>query len=267
MTSLGDGLRCRFSAVRGQTPPWSLSVALVLPALLGDVEVAQEGQHQEYDTISAGQFSQHAPWHATLGKTERDLSLDEAGVLRQIDLSALTVFYSADWLVNNEVDPGTVKDELIGMVHHGKPVEMVLTQKFGGDTDEDLFRGLVTVRRALQRLSYGQPEVRYWDLSVTEWRDNQVKRRSHSSRREGRARGHRLPATIKLTATDTLSSLSQFYYGTPAGWRWIAEDNGVRNWGQSSPLVGMSRFRTGSTFRIPLQPSRQVALDVSHRVA
>lgn len=60
-----------------------------------------------------------------------------------------------------------------------------------------------------------------------------------------------LPAVHQLTATDTLLSLSDDYYGAYDGWRTIAEDNGIRDWGMATPLTQRPGLKVGSRVRIP----------------
>lgn len=54
-----------------------------------------------------------------------------------------------------------------------------------------------------------------------------------------------------LTATDTLLSLSDDYFGAYDAWRSIAEDNGIRSWGMATPLTLMPGLSVGSRIRIP----------------
>lgn len=60
-----------------------------------------------------------------------------------------------------------------------------------------------------------------------------------------------LPTTHKLIATDTLESLAFEYFGAYEGWTAIAEANGFRAWGFTTPIMQSSRYRKGGVLKIP----------------
>lgn len=60
-----------------------------------------------------------------------------------------------------------------------------------------------------------------------------------------------LPTTHDLTDTDTFESLAFEYYGAYEGWTAIAEGNGFRTWGFSTPLMQSARYAKGGVLKIP----------------
>ena len=60
-----------------------------------------------------------------------------------------------------------------------------------------------------------------------------------------------LPTTHDLLDTDTLESLAFEYYGAYEGWTAIAEANGFRAWGFSTPIMQSTRYAKGGAFKIP----------------
>lgn len=51
--------------------------------------------------------------------------------------------------------------------------------------------------------------------------------------------------------TTTFYELAFEYYGAYEGWRAIAEANGMRDWGPSTPLELSKRYGRGGTLKIP----------------
>lgn len=111
----------------------------------------------------------------------------------------------------------------------------------------------VTFRSVQREIRPAENDTLYLTLSIKEWRDARVKKVGHRPPARHR-RGETRPRTHKLTATDTLRSLSMHYYGSYAFWREIRDANHIpARWGASTPLVRLpGRFRTGYAVTIPL---------------
>jgi len=73
-----------------------------------------------------------------------------------------------------------------------------------------------------------------------------------------------LPTTHELVDTDTLESLAFEYYGAYEGWLAIAEANGFRSWGFSTPIMQSTRYAKGGTLKIPAwQPATSKQLQAT----
>lgn len=227
----GEGLRVRFSSIKGVTPKGVLTRPLYLPATIGDVAWTEEAQHSEYDTVRAGQFSQPAMG----GPTARRL--------RQFDdFETLTLTWDPSWLVEEGHDPQGVRDALYAVLRSKKPVELLATLKFGAPV---LIRADVTFRSVRPQLRGGEPDTIYYTVKIAEWRNG-------STIRKGSDGDSKLPTTHILTATDSLYSLSKHYYdGSASGWDNIARANKITGFGKKTALVKHKRFKVGSKVKIP----------------
>lgn len=112
----------------------------------------------------------------------------------------------------------------------------------------------VTLRNLGKTTRFGEADTLYWDLGLTEWRQPLVKTRSTGT---SRVPGVTLPTTHVLTATDTLLSLSEAYYGHREGINAIKARNGISKWGSTDHLVnyptpGSGGLNVGSRITIPL---------------
>lgn len=233
---MSEGLRCRFSAIEGETPKGILGASLVMPAVLGNLEVEEEAQHAEYTTVSDGQFSQGAQG----GQTAR--------MLRAVTLEGLTLTWDAKWLVASGQDPEAVRGQLLAILRSKRAVSMLLTVGRPPTSSPEL-RMDVTFRSVRRTMKAGETDTRYFNVSIKEWRDPSAKRRGSKASRK---RGTKLPTTIKLTAADTLQSLAHSYYGSYSDWRDIRDANGISTkFGQSTPIVSLPRYKVGSTLKIP----------------
>lgn len=234
---MSEGLRCRLTAIPGETPKGILSKPMTLPALLGNLEVEEEAQHSEYTTVSAGQFSQGAQGGTT------------ARMLRSLSLEALTLTWDAAWLVEADVEESDVRGALFAILRSKKPVEMLVTLDEDVSADAEL-RMDVTFRSVRRVIRAKEVDTRYYTLTIKEWRDPSTKRRGSS--KQGRKPGVRFPTTTKLKSASTLSSLAQEFYGRADYWRDIRDANGIsKKFGQNTPLVSLSRFKVGSTIKLP----------------
>lgn len=233
--STGEGLIAKFSRIPGVTPKGVLDSPLRLPAVLNSVAIEEESQHSEYDTVSAGQFSQGAQGGSVARK------------LRGLDLEALTLDHDAAWLVESGQDPDEVKATLYAILRSHEAVEMMLVVKFG--ESEPLLRINCTFRSVREELKPQEIDTLYFVLSIKEWRDPSVERKGE---KEGRKPGVKFPTTKKLDSNDTLNSLAHEYYGRYEFWRDIRDTNGItKQFGQSTPLVQLARFKVGSTIKLP----------------
>jgi nucleoid-associated protein YgaU len=80
-------------------------------------------------------------------------------------------------------------------------------------------------------------------VRLKEWREPEGARKAAGS--------DKLPTTHRLTAKDTLHSLSVRYYHSALYATDIAAANGIRSWGKATPLVKSARFKVGSKIKIP----------------
>lgn len=228
----GQGLRVRLSRIPGETPKDVLRAPLYLPAVIDGFAWSEEFSHSEYETVRAGQLSQPAQGPAT------------ARMLRTVeDVETLTVEWDPPWLVEQGHDPDDVRRELFAIGRSRKPVELLATPKLGG---ESLLRMDVTVRSIRTQLRRGEPDSLYYSIAITEWRDATGARKG-----AGRGRSDKLPTTHKLTATDSLYSLSTHYYHSAVGADDIAKANGIRKFGRKTALVKSKRYKVGSKIKIP----------------
>lgn len=246
---MSEGLRVRLSRIRGETPKGILRQPLYLPAVMRGFGWTEEFSHVEYDTVSAGQFSQAAQGPKS------------ARQLRQLDdIETLTLKWDPVWLVEQGLDPKKVYDELFGVGRSRAPVQLYAAPRFPGET-KGFVRMNVTVRSISVQLREREPDTRYFVLRIVEWRSNEVERR-----RAGKA-GDRLPTTHILTATDTLYSLSQHYYHYAGGTGTIAAANGIKGFGKKTPLVKHKRLKVGTKIKIPKPPTHGANVQSGRGVA
>jgi nucleoid-associated protein YgaU len=233
------GLVVKFSRIGGVTGKGVLRQPLILPAVTDDFAFTEEAAFEDYDTVTGGEYSQPAAWR---GATRRRL--------RRLDITFLTVDFDPPW-VQSRRDQATIRDAAFGMLRGRTPVRMEANvYPDPGYTELEMN---VTIRSITRTLRPGLAQARYFDLAVTEWRDNAIQRRSSTaSRRRGTVS---LPTTHTLAAGDTLMGLSERYYGFFGGWRQIAQENGLGHWGPNTPLQQIGGSRVGRTkLRIPEKP-------------
>lgn len=232
------GLVVRLSRIGGVTGKGVLAQQLTLPAVTDDFAFGEEAAFEDYDTATGGEYSQAAAWK---GVTRRRL--------RRLDLTFITTDFSAPWL-NSARDQADIRAELSRILRSRSPFRFEANvHPDPGYTELEMN---ATLRSMTRTLRPGTAGTRYWDLSVVEWRDNAIQRRSSVV---SRSRGKQLPTTHTLRAGDTLASLSEKYYGFFAGWRQIAQANGLATWGQNTPLTQVGGYRVGKTkIKIPEKP-------------
>lgn len=225
----GEGLRVRIASIPGETPKTVLRAPLYFPVLLNGFGWTETFSHTEYDTVRGGEFSQPAMGPATARKL-RDTD----------DMETLTMSWEPSWLVEAGVEPDDVYDVLFGVGRSRKPVELLVAPKLG---ERPLLRMPITIRSIAIQMRKGEPDTLYYVVRAKEWRNASAERKG--------AGAPNLPTTHKLTASDSLHSLSTLYYKTATEWKAIAAANAIRGIGQSTKLVTMKRFKVGSKIKIP----------------
>lgn len=233
-----EGFRYRFARIPGVTPKALLPVPFYLPVALNELTVEEDLIHSDYDTVSAGEYSVAGPGGLAVRK------------LRTADLETLTIDWHryARWLSNPAATPAQVQAKIIALARGKHPFELLIVQGvyFGLGTPEEL-RMNITIRHLTKVAKPGEADTRYWTLQIKEWRDNGTGRRGIGS-------APHLPTTHLLTEKDTLQSLAKHYYGAYGAWRTIANANGVRNWGPTTELVKLAKFKIGDKVKIPKKP-------------
>lgn len=229
-----EGLMARLSAIPGHTPKGVLDSPLILPAILGNLDVTEEAQHNEYMTVAAGQFSQGAQG-GTVART-----------LRSTELEAITLAWDADWLIETGLTDEEVRGKLAQILRSKKPVELLLTLDEEGDPE---LRMDVTFRSMRRTLRTQENDTRYYSIGIKEWRDPSVERRGST---QSAKPGIKFPHMHPLVAGDSLASLAEDFYGSASHWRAIRDANGITTkFGQSTPLVSLGRYKVGSKIKLP----------------
>ena len=241
----GPGLRVRFSRIRGVTAKDVLEQPLLLPVTLGEFTVDEEFAHNEYGTISAGQFSSPTPGPPT------------ARQLRTTDLDTLTLDWHdyARFLVNPHLSEEDARRELYAVARSKTAFELLATTQLGSSPDE--LRMKATIRSLSRSLRPGEADTRYYTIGISEWRDNSTERRGV---------GRSLPTTHSLDANDTLVSLARAYFPSEVpiknGAQAIKKANGITRWGNNDPLVRSKRWKVGDRIKIPAAPKGTLTVAV-----
>jgi hypothetical protein len=235
----GTGMVARFAPIKGVTPTGALDRRLWLPAMLDPYTIDETAQHNEYDTISGGHFSQPAQGD------------QNARQFRTLTIQAITVEFDAPWLVATGQDPEWVRSRLAEILRFKKPVQLTVTfnpHRGHPGPETEMY---CTFRQLTQEVRNGEIETRYITIDLSEWRDPSTQRRGSAP--TSRKKGVNLPTTHALTAKDTLSSLSFDYYGSYSFWRVIRDANGIsKRFGQKTPLVSLpGRWKVGLKIKIP----------------
>lgn len=222
-----DGIRVRLRPLKGLTSPDVLVGDFVFAALTGDFEFEETATHVDYSTIDSGSFSLPSPG----GSKAREF--------RTVSFEVIGSDGGENFLVNPDASIGDTHGVLTRVMRSRDPV--MLRAWLEGNSAE--LRMRVTIRRVSRILRHAQLGIRYFDVDISEWRDNSV----------GPAERHRpgLPTKHKLTATDTGRSLSKRYYGHYTGALGILYANGLRRWGPETAIVKSSKFKVGDRVTIP----------------
>lgn len=237
----GEGFVARFSPIKGITPKAALARNIWLPAMLNTLTINEDANHAEYDTLSAGTFSQPA------------MGPPSARKLRTLSIDTMTVDFDASWLVAHGQDPYELRIRIFEILRFRKPVRLLI-RRHPNPPPHAEFDAYVTLRSASREVRPGEPESRYMTLAISEWRDPTGAVRSSTPTGASRRAGVTLPATAKLDASDTLSSLSHDYYGRYDFWRDIRDANGITTrFGAKTPIVSLhGRWKVGAKITIPL---------------
>lgn len=268
----GDGLRITFGRVSGWTEAGLLKVPLTLQCPpLEAFQIQHAFTHQDYDTLRAGQFSR-------AGSRQ----------LRTVQFQTVLVDFAPEWAVwrqpggfrpptgqgapslDGQVadrrlpNPLQVVDELRDMLDSGTPFSFTAAAPtYWGAKRRDLSM-MATLRALSVEERAGEPDARYLDLQVTEFR-----RPALTRKREGRARhagGGRvrdLPYKHLVRKGDTLAKLAKHYYGRQDRWRTIAQANGARGLSASGDLPEWARKHRAKYVSIPAVNDEGQATQVS----
>lgn len=239
----GQGFVCRISPITGVTPKAALNRRIWLPVMLNTFTVTEAATHNEYTTLSAGDFSQPSMGGAS------------ARQMRAADIDTMTVDFNARWFTAHGQDPYELRVRLYEILRHRQAVRILIRLHPNPPPHAEL-DAYVTFRSISKEVRPGEPESRYMTISIKEWRDPTGRRRSSSPTGGGssRKRGVSLPTTKRLTATDTLSSLSNEFYGRYDQWRDIRDANGItKRFGAKTPVIKLGgRWKVGAKIKIPL---------------
>lgn len=233
----GSGMAVRFSPIKGVTPKSVLDRHIWLPAVISDTVITEDALHNEYDTISAGQFSMAAMGDAS------------ARQLRTGEYDTLILETSAKWLTIRHQNPAKLNQTLDEILRAKKAVLLTVTfHPNPSSHPEEQFP--ITFRELTREVHGPERDTTYRSLQFSEWRDHTTGRRSDAP---GRKHGDPVPTTKNITASDTLSSLSMEYYGSYAFWKQIRDANGITaKFGQNTAIVSLSgRWKTGAKIKIP----------------
>lgn len=235
----GAGLVARITPIKNITSPAVLKQKLYLPCILNTLTIAETALWNDYNTVSAGQFSQP-------GAGGRD-----AQQLKTATIDTLTLAWDAKWMVVTNQSDRVIVDTLQRILRARQPVMLMINWTPKADKTPEFFEA-VTLRTSSKDIRPGEADTRYLTVAIEQWRDATTGRRGSTTGDGSRKRGVSLPATVKLAATDTLDSLSYAYYGTYAGWRTIRDANGItKKFGAKTAIVGLAKWKVGSKIKIP----------------
>lgn len=231
--------------------------------------------HTDFDTVRAGQHSRPqsrqlqtvsfqtlvVDWDATFAVWPKGRAVDRMSMVDRFEL--FNVLHLTDVLVR--------------VLQSGTPVRLRAGNTYLWD-DYDV-EGLYTLRNLTIAERGGEPDARYLDVELHEYRPLALNRRSYGrggrERKSRRERGYqdRLPTTIEVFADGsardrgdddrkvsdgglTIAQLSKRYYGAHGYGRYIIRANGVlrrNNWAPNRGLGGLSRqYLGGHPFKIKL---------------
>lgn len=172
----GPGLRVRLRRIAGSTDKTALESALYLQmGPLGDFTVSETGEHIEYRTLASGEFSAPATGRGAAARS-----------LRSCTIQTLTLNWDAPWLVNRDITPREIRNELDKLLRLRTPFELLVTRSLpehGGSNHEILMN--VTLRAIERTLKAREADTRYYDLAFREWRKATIGRRGSGSSRGG----------------------------------------------------------------------------------
>lgn len=198
----------------------------------------QSANFNEFSTLSRGEFSRRA------GRS-----------LLTFDIRTVVVDYQPSWASYERRRPDAPHPQKIAqllknLVQLGSP--MMFVARSGWWEGNDL-RLPVTLRSVSVEERAGEIDARYFDLSFSEWRQQELDRKGFSGARERVS----LPVTVKIEddgrcieegdsqqvtgAHGNLGDLAQHYYGDPTLWRAIVYENGIENFPGSRDLAELEK--------------------------
>lgn len=242
---VGQGVVVRFAPIKGITPKAALAGRLWLPGIIDQWDLTEPALHNEYDTLSAGQFSQAAMGPASARR------------LRTTTLNTLTMDMDPAWFIARGQDAYGIRASLSEILRHRKAVHLLMYMRpdpASGKPEVDMY---CTLRQTTQTIRPGEADTRYVSVDVSEWRDPNSGRLGSTSQQHSRSHGNLLPTLHKLAAGDSLGSLSNTYYGSYAHWRDIRDANGItKRFGEKTAIVTLpGRWKVGANVAIPIVAS------------
>jgi hypothetical protein len=215
----GYGMRIQFLAVENITPH---NLRRLLPFKfqvppLNTFPINRSYPWTDYDPIEGGQRSRRG---------SKQLTSYSWRTLFTADPYKWTLIHGRGY-VPNPINMLRKLDQIATLSqHYGVPLIMAarspkLWQRFE-------MHGPVTIRSLNSEEVEGEPDTRYVDIQVVQWRDTalQAKRIGGGTKKSG------LPVTKvckELPAgKDTLYELAKDYYGSPSLWTLIAKANGLK---------------------------------------
>lgn len=274
------GMHVELAAAKGYTRPGLLKLPYrfqVPPTEAFTRQLAYA--HTDFDTVRAGQHSR-----------------PQARQLQVVSFQTLVVDWDATfavWPRGRAVERMSMVDryELFNVLHLTETLEHVLESgtpvrlRAGMPYLWDQYdvEGLYTLRNLTIEERGGEPDARYLDVELHEYRPLQLRRRSYGragreTTRSERGKADKLPTTIEVFADGsardrgdddrkisdgglTIARLSKRYYGSHGFGRYIIRANTVlrqHNWPANQGLGGLSRAHLGGA---PFKLKIPVAVD------
>lgn len=242
----GIGVVASLTVLRGFSEKGVFSAngdnALVFPALLNDFTYTEATNHQDFSTVSGGEFSQVAlgddDAHQLRRGTLSTLAM-EINVARRADLP---FWYSGAAPLHWSIVRDTVQD----ILRSKQPVYLYAAIQKTGRAELSM---PVTLRNLSFSTRNGTPQARFLDVDFTEYRVFGVDRA-----KVGYASA--FPVKHRVAAGDTWTKLAQTYYGSASKWRSIVRENATSQYIMVSTMdVTKMGFKVGQTITIPAPPS------------
>lgn len=222
---------------------------------LEEFAYTQSATHQDFDTLSRGQFSRRG-----------------ARSLLTFEIRTLAVDYQPHWAAYHRDRPDAphpqkIAQVLKGLVLLGTPIMFHARSGYWEGSD---LRLPVTLRSVQVAERAGEVDSRYFDLSFVEWREQELDRKNKGKKRPR----HSLPTTVEIKPNGSvqeigegggqpqkipsrggetsLQDLAAFFYGDPTFWRAISRDNGIDDFAPTRSLAELKKKgKTVRKLRIP----------------
>jgi hypothetical protein len=237
----GPGMRVRLETIPGFT---ARRLRRVLPfhfqaPPLDQFEWGGGFNWQDYDTVTAGQFSQ-----------------PQSRMLRTFSFQTIFTDVKYPWTLRKEQgytpNPMTLTRRLMQIAEAGTPIRFTCGQPVLWEiNDLDL---AVTLREVRPVEKSGEIDARYVTLTFVEFRHPRLPRFGSAA-----PPGKKLPATLLVRTLPmgrrTLYALAKFYYGSQSLWRRIAKANGMTNLSPTVDLRHRYRKQRNKKITIPVKPA------------